>query len=125
MDQGGAHAYERVQYYSFVREGASLLGEQDLFVEDYKEELGSLLRAQLMADYGASSVDEMQDEGFIGFGEILSNGNFYLTDSEMVYCFNPYEIAPYSMGVITVRLSYERLFPLLSEGSIIRHYLDL
>ena len=38
---------------------------------------------------------------------IIPNGNFALTDSSVIYTFNPYEIAPYCYGIINIELKLE------------------
>jgi hypothetical protein len=52
---------------------------------------------------------------------IKPNGNFYITDESINYIFNPYEIAPYYMGITEVSLPYDRLEDLLKPNSLIAY----
>ena len=42
--------------------------------------------------------------------------DFYFTDSGLCFFFSPYEIAPYSSGVITVELPYQELTGMIYDG---------
>jgi hypothetical protein len=40
-----------------------------------------------------------------------------LNDSGIVWQYNPYEIAPYYLGIISARLSWDVIYPYLLEDS--------
>ena len=47
------------------------------------------------------------EDEFYNNWNIVPNGNFALTDSSVIYTFNPYEIAPYCYGIIDRELKIE------------------
>ncbi|MDO4692193.1 MAG: DUF3298 domain-containing protein [Porphyromonadaceae bacterium] len=119
---GGAHGYYGSAYICVDRATGRALSETDLFVEDYETELNQIIRQRLMHQYNASTDEELEQEGFFSVGDISANGNFYLTDAEMIYCYNAYEIAPYSMGQIIVKIPYDLLSSILRSGSVLEAY---
>ncbi len=42
--------------------------------------------------------------------------NWYLSDAGLVFCFSPYEIAPYSAGVVTATIPYKELPGILNDA---------
>jgi hypothetical protein len=50
---------------------------------------------------------------------IKPNSNFYITDESINYVFNPYEIAPYYMGITEVVIPFDRLKDMLNKPSVI------
>ena len=55
---------------------------------------------------------------------IKPNGNFYITDESINYVFNPYEIAPYSLGQTEVIIPFYKLKGILKPNNIISHLID-
>ena len=47
------------------------------------------------------------------FSAPYPNGNFSVGKEGITWYFNPYDIAPYALGVIDVTLSWDQLKPLL------------
>lgn len=119
---GGAHGYYGTAHICLDRATGRSLSETDLFVEGYEDALDQIIRQRLMHQYNVSSDEELEQEGFFSVSDISANGNFYLTDAEMIYCYNTYEIAPYSMGQIIVQIPYDLLSSILRSGSILEAY---
>ena len=44
-----------------------------------------------------------------GFNGVKENANYYLTDQGLVLFFQPYEIAPYSEGIVKIMVPYQEL----------------
>jgi hypothetical protein len=53
--------------------------------------------------------------------QIVPNNNFYITPEGIVYVYNPYDIAPYSMGQTSVLLTFEKLKPILKKNNPIEY----
>jgi len=107
---GGAHGSHNILYYNIDRESVSLLAEKDVFGNYSEKTVAGLIIELLKQKYG----DDVKDV-FFDIDTVVPNGNFYFDDKGMVYVFNEYEIAPYSSGIITVTLPYEKINPLLRE----------
>ncbi len=80
-------------FCSLVLEGLNELAEGDHLYENYKDTVKHRFEKE-------TSEDEA----------------WYFTQTGLCFYFAPYEIAPYSSGVITVEIPYERLTDLLHEA---------
>lgn len=47
------------------------------------------------------------------FGSPEPNGNFAVSEEGVTWTYNPYEIAPYSMGIIDLTVTWADLKPYL------------
>ncbi len=118
---GGAHGNSNRMIYNYDLTNAHPIKERDLFIPEYKALLTQLIKDQILeqsAEIG--SVADLNDLNFWE-DEIKPNDNFYISDEGLVYIFNPYEIAPYSMGQTEVTLPYEKLKPLLKKGNTLEY----
>ena len=80
-------------FCKLVLEGLSEMGEGDYLYENYTETVKDRF-----------SVDPSQDEAL------------FFTQTGLSFYFAPYEIAPYSSGIITVEIPYEKLTGLLNDA---------
>ena len=110
---GGAHGMHGISCYVIDMKSGSLVGEEDLFVQGYERTLADLLFQHCMDDLKEEMGDTDPDEIF--YAEIAPNGNFSVDEKGVTYYYSPYEIAPYSYGVITIPVSWEELKPILRK----------
>ncbi len=80
-------------FYQLVLDGLSEMAEGDYLYENYAQTVKQRF-----------SQDATQDEAW------------YFTQTGLCFYFAPYEIAPYSSGVISVEIPYEKLQTLLHES---------
>lgn len=120
---GGAHGNRGIFYTNFDKERNQRITESDIFVEDYKEALASVIQDQLAKDLKVGSVERLSEVGLFDPQGIEPNGNFLLTESGIRYCYIPYEIGPYGMGHIYVHLSWDSVRELIRPGSIAEQYI--
>lgn len=120
---GGAHGYEGQALASFDKQTGRVIAEADIFAQGYEEPLAEIIKYRLRQEYKVATDEELEQEGFFNAAEIVPNGNFYLLKDELIYCFNAYEIAPYAMGRIEVRIPYEALRNIAREDGILAHYI--
>ena len=110
---GGAHGnrYLLIQNYNLMTGDA--VNEQDLFIDDYYEQLKTLLLEALIAQ--TDEAETRKDLRRLGYSvaDVVPNENFYVTDEGITYVYNPYEIAPYAMGCIQISLSWASIRHLL------------
>ena len=106
---GGAHGnrYLLIQNYN-LRTGDAV-NEQDLFIDDYYEQLKTLLLEALIAQ--TDEAETRKDLRRLGYSvaDVVPNENFYVTDEGITYVYNPYEIARYSMGCIQISLAWDSI----------------
>lgn len=107
---GGAHGmYNRAYFNADTRTG-DLIDESRLFKSDAKPALTKLMK-ELLPKQKNSAGDLIT---LLDPESIAPNNNFYFTPTGIVYVFNPYEVAPYSDGIIQLEISYDRLKELIN-----------
>lgn len=99
---GGAHGMNTKINYVFDIKTGEQLTEEDVFGQGFERKVGKLLDEKantLRAEGILPAEDEFYNDWYIE-----PNGNFALTDSSIIYTFNPYEIAPYCFGIIDIEV---------------------
>lgn len=112
----GAHGQSSCIYYVFDSNDGSLVEESEFFKDGYEEPVSELIRQHLMSDY----VTQLEADGF-DVEALMSttpspqtawvNGVFLPGSKGVSWVFQPYEIAPYSYGIITVEVPWAELKP--------------
>lgn len=85
------------------------LNEEDVFREDYRDELNKMLTEQLLRSNREATVEELQDRGFWGAADIAANNNFYVTEKGIVYTYNPGEYAEVELGELNIFINFDDL----------------
>lgn len=112
---GGAHGYESENYLNLDLLGYDTLTINRLFETGSSESIKNIIFETLLKRYKVSSLDELNEVGFFNISEIGLSENFKLENDSLQFIYNQYEIAPYSMGRIKVKLSYKDLSPYIRE----------
>ncbi len=113
---GGAHGNETVALASFERSSGKQLTVIELFGNESSQALLDLVEAAFRRARNVRADQSLVDAGFA-----FDNDRFRLPrvvglgHDGVEFHFNPYEIAPYSMGPTTFVVSYEQLRPHLSQ----------
>ena len=108
--QGGAHGSHEVYHLNFDPKTGKRITRADVFKEDKNEELLALISQQLMKEYNCTSLEQLRDETSITLlGDLYVDENFSIEKDGICIDYNPYDIAPYAAGVISVLLSFEQL----------------
>ena len=121
---GAAHGLHGVGNYTIDRRSKDVISEGDLFIDGYEAELGKVLQRALVKYLGRKNAQEVEKEDGFSITDLTSNDNFRLDAKGMTYTYNPYEIAPYAMGVIEFFIPYEEVRHLLRPQSIIYYYIQ-
>ena len=121
---GAAHGLHGVGNYSLDRKSKDVISEGDLFIDGYGPELNKVLQRALIKSLGRKNAQEVEKEDGIYVADLSSNDNFRLDAKGITYTYNPYEIAPYAMGVIEFFVPYEEVRHLLRPQSIIYNYIQ-
>jgi len=101
---GGAHGSWGNFVTNFNMKDGSIVTEDDLFVPDYKEELSKIL-----TDHLFDAVGDQESYDILFVKEVEPNGNFEVSEEGISYLYNPYEIGPYAIGMITVTVPWQEL----------------
>lgn len=116
---GGAHGAHSSRNQTINLATGKVLTEEDIFIEDYQEDLAKILVSEIASQNSVADSKELENIGFFSIDEIYPNKNFYVNDKGLVYTFNEYEIAAYAVGAITVQLPFEQISHILKkEGPV-------
>lgn len=102
---GGAHGMTESSYINYDFNTGKVLTYDKAFRPDSEPALLQAVKDNLMTRYNVSSMKELDKRG-IFTDQIYVSKNFYIQGYEIVFHYNPYEIAPYSEGSINVRVPY-------------------
>lgn len=116
---GGAHGVYMTSYLNLKLDTLTPIRLDDLFVPNYKDALTDLLWNQLMADNQVTTHEELENMGYTSTGELTPTENFFLDSDGITFHYNIYDIAPYVMGAIQIKLPYDAVRHLLNENTII------
>ncbi len=116
---GGAHGMGVSRFLVFDTDTMKQLSLGDIFTDGFEDELGRLLEKEYRARYFIGEEEALNEAGLFD-DHIFPSENFFLTNNGMGFFYNPYELAPYSMGSITISLLYSDMHHLIKEDAAIR-----
>ena len=97
------HGMNTKTNYVFNLKTGKLLTEEDLFGKDFERKIQKRLteKANILRQQDMLPEEDI----FYSNSNITPNGNFAITDTSIIYTFNPYEIAPYVYGIIDIEIT--------------------
>jgi hypothetical protein len=113
--EGGAHSISQQLTLNFDNVTGHVLNLSDIMVPGYESRLNELLLQALMKHTETKSVEELRQRGYLYSMDLFVPENFILAEDELTFIYNPYEIAPYSEGLIEIKISYDDLKDLLKK----------
>lgn len=109
---GGAHPNSGSSFFVFDKKSKKELRTADLISDTTQFKI--LLEQEFRKQKDMAESQKLADEGFyLNDGDFLLNNNIGLTDNSVIVHFNPYEIAPYSLGATTLEIEKKELGQLL------------
>ena len=99
--EGGAHGLSGKYYTCVDLETGRKLTFNDVFTKESEEALTAIIRREKPQDY------------IYFYTEIKPNDNFYFDSNGIIFVYNPYEIAPYSAGVIEIYVPFNEIAPFI------------
>ncbi len=113
--EGGAHGNQINTYLNFYAESGKLITLDDLFGSGYETSLNILLLKALMEKVGVTSMEALQEKGYLLWTSIYPSKNFLLRSNDIEFLYNAYEIAPYVVGVTVLKIPYDELADMLKK----------
>lgn len=107
---GGAHGNYGVSYLNIDMQQKRVWKMEDIMTVD-SNKLNLLLDAEARRYFAIAATESFEDRLLID--KILPNGNICITPTGINFVYNPYEIASYADGIITLFLPYSQLKDLL------------
>ena len=113
--EGGAHGVSQQLFMNFDTRSGRRLTLSDFFVPGFEQPLSFKLLQALMALTGTGSVDELREKGYLYETDMFATENFAAGSKGFTFVYNPYEIAPYSEGIIRLDLEADELGDVLKK----------
>lgn len=110
---GGAHGMYGVSYANIDMQGKKLWKLEDVLAVD-SARLQSVLETEGRKYFGIPAGAELSDH--ILTDRIMPNGNFYITATGIIFTYNPYEIASFADGIISLFIPYASVKDLLKPA---------
>jgi hypothetical protein len=106
--RGGAHGIATMTPVVFDGKTGELVPEEAFFVEGYRAPVAALIRSHLL-----ESLEGDEDALATIFEPDLvgPNGNYEVTKDGVTWYYQPYDIAPFDLGVISVSVPWKELKP--------------
>lgn len=117
MYTGGAHGGALETYINFNEKTGTIITYDELF-GNKQEAVKKLIKEQIIKDNDCKTEEELVEKRSIfSLGDVyLSNNNFLIEKDGIMFCYNPYDIAPWSEGFIFAKLSYKELEGLITPN---------
>lgn len=120
QDIGGIHADSTRTSRSYNADNGSLLTLTDIAKNE--EQLKTFIKNYVIGlaagdDYKEGGVSILFDDFESTINDLVDAGaNWYFSDGGLVFYANPYDIAPYSRGVLLFEIPYSALEEFIDEG---------
>lgn len=112
---GGSHGAYVLTYINFDAETGNEIGLEDIFKENYEEVLTDRLTNALAKHIGAESLEQIHEKGYLTLNDMYPTENFALESDSIIFFYNNYDIAPYSMGRTRLVFAYEELKDIMKQ----------
>ena len=117
---GGAHGNSGVYFSNFNSQTGKKLELADLLIPSYENELNNEAEKIFRKEKQLGANANLESEGFWFEGNKFAlNKNFGIKNEGLVFYFNSYEIAPYSMGPTEILIPYRGIKNLVKKESLL------
>jgi len=108
--RGGAHGIQTQSHIVFDAKTGLAVTEADLFAPGYEAPVAQMLRETLHSDMEAQDPELLP---LLNLEEVVPNGNFGLKAEGVEWLFQPYEVGPYALGIVSATIPWNQLTPYL------------
>jgi hypothetical protein len=112
IDEGGAHPNSGKFCFVIDKKTGNKVSYKSL-TEGNETELLDIALTEFKAQSGIKTDEEIYDLYWFKDRKFHLTDNYAITSSELVFYYNPYEIAPYSLGLIKLTLPYDKIEKLI------------
>ena len=110
--RGGAHGIQTLSNIVFDAKTGEQVHETDLFAPGYEAPVAQLLRLAVKTSMEEEDPELMQ---LVNLEEVVPNGNFSVHEDGMEWLFQPYEVGPYALGIVSATISWDELKPFMKQ----------
>lgn len=108
--RGGAHGIQTLSQLVFDAKTGDVVKESDLFAPGYEAPVTQLMR---MAVKNSMEEEDPELMELVELEQVVPNGNFSLHENGVEWLFQPYEVGPYALGIVSASVSWEDITPFL------------
>lgn len=113
--EGGAHGLYGTTFYNYDLWNNCRLTTEMFFNMSEADAISKLIVNGLVKTFEVEDTDELEAIGIYNVEEVSVTDNFTFTPDGVKFLYNPYEIAPYVVGIIEVVLPYNVIEPYVRE----------
>ena len=99
---GGAHPSYSASFLNYDVRNKNVLDFNEIFLPGNDDAILSQVVKALCGRFHAASLQELQEQAGFFIDSLFLTHNVYLTRENVVFFFNPYEIAPWAEGPVEV-----------------------
>jgi len=114
---GGAHPNYMSLHFNFDLNKGEKIKLDDLFEGDYETLLLKLAEKELRLQQDIPANAPLSD--FIFETELTLNENFYISSEGITFVYDPYEIAPYAVGTITLPIAFKDIKKIIKKDGLL------
>ena len=110
--RGGVHGINTMTVVVFDTKTGELVPEESFFADEYRAPVSALIQAHLpeALDGDPENLEALFEPDLVG-----PNGNYEVTKDGVTWYYQPYDIAPYYLGVISVTVPWKELKEFVRE----------
>ena len=110
--RGGAHGINTMTSVVFDTKTGETVPEEVFFADGYLAPVAALIQAHLpdALENDPENLAAIFEPGLVG-----PNGNYEVTKDGVTWYYQPYDIAPYYLGVISVPVPWAELKPYVRQ----------
>ena len=110
--RGGAHGIQTLSNVVFDAKTGEQVHETDLFAPGYEAPVAQLLRMAVKTSMEEEDPELMQ---LVNLEQVVPNGNFSVHEDGVEWLFQPYEVGPYALGIVSATLPWDELKPFMKQ----------
>ena len=119
IKKNGKQTMQTSNFYTFNLKSMERIMITDIFDESSISSINKILKSELLIKEGVDTPAQLIDLGYFNIDNLSVNNNFYLTDNEIIFNYEPYEIACLPIGEISIALKIEQLKHFFKPNSIL------
>ena len=108
--RGGAHGIQTVSPIVFDAKTGTIVAEEDLFIPGYQTPVAALLQEAVKASMEEEDAELLE---LVDMELVQPNNNFSVSAGGIEWLFQPYEVGPYALGIVSATLDWKQLKPYL------------
>jgi hypothetical protein len=117
----GLHPQYAITFASFNATTGAKIRLADVLLADYEPRLTEIAEREFRASNGINPGVSLHDAGYTFFKDdrFALNDNFWIGPRGITFYYNPYEIAPWSMGATELLLTYREIGELIKPEGLL------